>query len=289
MAGFKTNSTIASCGGKLLKLNHESKVLKSAMDVNVFLPPAAVDGKKKVPVLFFLSGLTCTPQNCSEKGFFQSAAAQHGIAIVYPDTSPRGSDHPGENDSWDFGSGAGFYINATEKPWSDNYNMYDYVVSELPEALFEEFPQLDADRVSITGHSMGGHGALTLFLRNPGKYKSVSAFSPISNPINAPWGIKAFSGYFGEQNKAKWAEHDATELIKKYSGPSPEILIDVGTGDQFYKDKQLLPENLVEAANDSANYKGKVNLRLQPDYDHSYYFISSFAKDHVEHAAKYLL
>jgi S-formylglutathione hydrolase len=163
--------------------------------------------------------------------------------------------------------------------------MYTYVTEELPKTVFAAFPQLDSSKVSITGHSMGGHGALTLFLRNPGKYKSVSAFAPIANPINCPWGQKAFAGYFGEDQKAKWAEHDATELVKKWKGRL-DVLIDVGTGDNFYKQGQLLPENFEKAAKE-AGVEG-VNIRYQPDYDHSYYTMATFSDDHVEHAAKYL-
>ena len=259
------------------------------MDVNIFLPPNALNQSvpKQVPVLFFLSGLTCSPNNCTEKGFFQKYAAEKGIAIVYPDTSPRGLNIPGEDDDWDFGSGAGFYINATKEPWNKNYKMEDYITFELFNQLFESFKELDATSVSITGHSMGGMGALKLFLQNPGKYRSVSAFSPISNPVNAPWGIKAFTGYFGEENKDEWKKNDATELVKTYDGPTPKILIDVGSDDPFYKNKQLLPENFVNAANES-KYKGKVELRIHEGYDHSYFFISTFAEDHVAHAAKYL-
>ncbi|CAN6639090.1 S-formylglutathione hydrolase [Trichomonascus vanleenenianus] len=257
------------------------------MRVNVFFPPGA-SAESKVPVLFFLSGLTCTPDNCSEKGFFQAHAAKRGIAIVYPDTSPRNVNIQGEDDSYDFGSGASFYINATKEPWSKHYQMDDYIVKELPEALFGQFSELDGSRVSITGHSMGGHGALTLFLKNPGKYKSVSAFSPIANPSKCPWGVKAFTGYFGEEEKnGKWKENDATELIKSYQGPTPTILIDVGLSDNFYQDKQLLPENLVDASDNSA-YKGNVDLRFHEGYDHSYFFVSSFAGDHVDHAVKHL-
>jgi len=258
------------------------------MKFNLFLPPQALKSSaEKIPVLIYLSGLTCTGDNCSEKGFFQHRASQKGIAVVYPDTSPRGLGVAGEDDSYDFGSGAGFYVNATKEPYNKGYNMYSYITEDLPKALFSSFKQLDSDRVSITGHSMGGHGALTLFLKNPGKYKSVSAFAPIANPSNCDWGKKAFSGYFGEDQKEKWAEHDATELIKKWKGPL-DMLIDVGTGDNFYKQGQLLPENLTKAAEESGNDKG-VNLRMQPDYDHSYYFMSTFADDHVDHAAKYLL
>ncbi|KAF2160421.1 hypothetical protein M409DRAFT_59905 [Zasmidium cellare ATCC 36951] len=281
---FETTGTINSFGGKLLKLAHESKVTNTQMKLNLYLPPQA-SSSKPVPVLFYLAGLTCTGDNGAEKGFFQHKASEKGIAVVYPDTSPRGLNIPGEDDSYDFGSAAGFYIDATKEPWTKGYNMYSYITKELPEALFSHFEELDGNRVSITGHSMGGHGALTLYLRNPGKYKSVSAFAPISNPSKCPWGEKAFGGYFGDDNKSKWAEHDATELISKFPNDT-DILIDVGTGDNFYKQGQLLPENLEEAAKKAGK---KVNVRYQDGYDHSYFFISTFSDDHVEHAAKYLL
>ncbi|KAJ5238723.1 hypothetical protein N7468_003342 [Penicillium chermesinum] len=241
-----TKATIASFGGKLLQLSHNATTTRCEMNFNLYLPPAGPDPEA----------------NCSEKGFFQHAASKKGIAVLYPDTSPRGLNIQGEDDSYDFGTGAGFYVDATKAPYNAGYNI-------------------------ITGHSMGGHGALTLFLRNPGKYKSVSAFAPISNPIKAPWGQKAFSGYFGEDQQEKWKEHDATELIKKWSGGPLDILIDVGTGDNFYKQGQLLPENL-EAAAKEAGING-VKVRYQPDYDHSYYTMATFSDDHVEHAAKYLL
>ncbi|PKY05065.1 putative esterase [Aspergillus campestris IBT 28561] len=278
-----TKATIASFGGKLLKLSHAAKSTKCEMNFNLYLPPQAAT--QKVPVLIYLSGLTCTADNCSEKGFFQHGASKKGIAVLYPDTSPRGLEVPGENDAWDFGTGAGFYVNATKAPYDNGYNMYSYVTEELPQTVFAAFSQLDSSRVSITGHSMGGHGALTLFLRNPGKYKSVSAFAPISNPINCPWGQKAFSGYLGDDQQ-KWKEHDATELIKQWKGPL-DVLIDVGTGDNFYKQGQLLPENLEKAAKE-AGVEG-VKVRYQPDYDHSYFTMATFSDDHVEHAAKYLL
>ncbi|CZR54332.1 probable esterase D [Phialocephala subalpina] len=283
---FKTTATIASFGGKLLKLTHDATTTGCEMALNLYLPPNAGATSQKVPVLFYLSGLTCTGDNCAEKGFFQYGASQKGIAVVYPDTSPRGLKIQGEDDSYDFGSGAGFYIDATSSPWSKNYKMESYITSELPKALFSSFPELDSSRVSITGHSMGGHGALTLFLKNPGMYKSVSAFAPIANPSNCPWGEKAFKGYLGEDREG-WKKHDATELIKRWKGEF-DTLIDVGTGDNFYKQKQLLPENFIAAAKESGNDKGIV-LRMQPDYDHSYFFISTFATDHVNHAAKYLL
>jgi S-formylglutathione hydrolase len=288
MSSFETTATIASFGGQLLKLKHASKTTKCDMALNLYLPPQVSEGP--VPVLIYLSGLTCTGDNCAEKGGFHGPAAKHGIAVVYPDTSPRGLNIEGEDESYDFGSGAGFYVDATREPWgSGGYKMYSYITQELPAALFggQQFEgKLDGSRVSITGHSMGGHGALTLFLKNPGMYKSVSAFAPICNPSKCPWGEKAFKGYFGEDDKAKWAEHDATELLGKWAGGPLDILIDVGTGDNFYKQKQLLPENLVEVAKETGQ---KVEARYQDGYDHSYFFISTFAADHVEHAAKYLL
>ncbi|KAE9379121.1 esterase [Stipitochalara longipes BDJ] len=284
---FKTTATIASFGGKLLKLTHEAQTTGCEMALNLYLPPSAGKTSTKVPVLFYLSGLTCTGDNCAEKGFFQYGASQKGIAVVYPDTSPRGLKIQGEDDSWDFGTGASFYIDATTSPWSKNYKMESYITSELPKALFASFPELDSSRVSITGHSMGGHGALTLFLKNPGMYKSVSAFAPISNPSQCPWGEKAFKGYLGEDREA-WKKHDASELIKGWKAGMFEALIDVGTGDNFYKQGQLLPENFEKAAKESGNEKGLV-LRYQDGYDHSYYFISTFSTDHVNHAAKYLL
>lgn len=293
---FTENSAIATFGGKLVKLSHQATTTNCKMNVNVFFPPQAEH--TQVPVLVYLSGLTCTPDNCSEKGFFNAHAAKYGIAIVYPDTSPRGTDlGPEETESWDFGAGAGFYIDATAEPWSKHYNMYSYITEEFPNALFAEFGhKLDSSRVSITGHSMGGYGALALYLKNPTKYKSVSAFAPICDPSNCPWGQKAFSKYFGTTDKSVWAKHNPCSLIEKAYGPSsadidpesiPEILIDVGTGDKFYKDGQLLPENLSAAA-EKTSLGGRLFLRMQPHYDHSYYFISSFAQDHVEHAAKYL-
>ena len=283
MSSVKTNATIASFGGKLLKLTHDSKTTNTPMNFNLYLPPSAV-AQQKTPVLIYLSGLTCTPDNCTEKGFFQHAASLHSIAILYPDTSPRGLNVAGEDDSYDFGSAAGFYVDATKEPWSTGYKMYSYITKELPEVVFGEFKQLDHEKVGITGHSMGGHGALTAFLRNPGMYKSVSAFAPIANPINCQWGQKAFSGYFGEDQKEKWAEHDATELVKKWKGKELEVLIDVGTGDNFYKQGQLLPENFLAAAKEVGVDKG-VKLRFQPDYDHSYFFMASFADEHVKWAA----
>ncbi|GAB1736447.1 esterase D [Hortaea werneckii] len=280
---FETTATIASFGGKLLKLAHQSKAVPCQMKLNLYLPPNA-SASNPAPILFYLAGLTCTGDNGAEKGFFQHKASEKGIAVVYPDTSPRGLGISGEDESYDFGSGAGFYVDATKDPYKGKYNMYSYITKELPELLTSHFKELDGKRMSITGHSMGGHGALTLFLKNPGMYKSVSAFAPISNPVNCPWGQKAFNGYFGE-DKSKWSEHDASELLQKYNG-DVDALIDVGTGDNFYKQGQLLPENLEKVAKSSGK---SIKVRYQDGYDHSYFFISTFADDHVEHAAKYLL
>ncbi|KAL8708209.1 MAG: hypothetical protein Q9220_006879 [cf. Caloplaca sp. 1 TL-2023] len=272
-----TKATIASFGGKLMKCVHSASSTKCEMAFNLYIPPqATTKSSHKVPLLIYLAGLTCTGDNGAEKGFFQHAASQKGIAVLYPDTSPRGLKIQGEDDSYDFGSGAGFYVDATQEPWSQGYKMYSYITSELPKVVFDNFSQIDGSKVSVFGHSMGGHGALTLFLRNPGHYKSVSAFAPIANPINCPWGQKAFTGYFGADNKSKWAEHDATELVKNWKGDDLDILIDVS---------QLLPENFAKAAEG----KGKVNIRWQEGYDHSYFTMASFADDHVNHAAKYLL
>lgn len=285
MPVFETKATIASFGGTLLKLSHQSTTTGTPMNLNLYLPPAATS--TKVPLLIWLSGLTCTPDNCTEKGFFQHGASQHNIAILYPDTSPRGLNLPGEKDSWDFGEAASFYVDATEAPFSTNYRMESYLTGELPEKLFAEFgDRIDKDRVSISGHSMGGHGALTLYLKHPDLYKSCSAFAPISNPINCPWGQKAFAGYLGKDNQAEWKKHDATELIKGWKGGDLNILVDVGTGDNFYKQGQLLPENLEKAAQE-AGLSG-LKLRYQEGYDHSYFFMASFSGEHVAHAAKFL-
>lgn len=261
---FTTKAKIASFGGTLYKLSHKSSTTGTEMAVSLYLPPQVVNSNAKVPVLIYLSGLTCTPDNCAEKGFFQHALAQRGIAFVLPDTSPRGLNHPGEDESYDFGSAASFYINATQEPWKKGYQMETYLTEELPETLFndEEFGRyLDGGRVSITGHSMGGHGALTLYLKYPGLYKSVSAFAPIANPSQCPWGEKAFKGYLGE-DREEWKKHDATELVRKVKkGTDLKMLVDVGTGDQFYQQKQLLPENF-EAAVEEAGAEG-LELRYQ--------------------------
>lgn len=276
---LKQLSSVRCFGGFVKKFEHASTSVNTPMKVSVFLPPQAEEGK--VPALYWLSGLTCTEDNFIQKAGACKYAAEQGIALICPDTSPRGAGVEGEDDGWDFGTGAGFYVTATEPKWSKNYNMYDYVTKELVGLMESELP-ISSTR-SISGHSMGGHGALTCFLKNPGHYKSVSAFSPICNPINCPWGVKAFTGYLGD-NKENWKAYDATELVAEHKGDAA-ILIDQGSDDGFYKDKQLLTENFSAAA----EKKGlKPTVRMQEGYDHSYYFIQSFVEDHINFHAKYL-
>lgn len=280
---FTTKAEIAQFGGRLLKLSHESETTKTSMAVNVYLP---AHGITNIPVLLYLSGLTCTPDNATEKSFLQYFASKYGFAVVFPDTSPRGELIPDEKESWDFGTGAGFYVNATQEPYNENYHMYSYIHEELLTALTKEFPQLDFTNISITGHSMGGMGALVGFLSQPGKYKSVSAFAPIVNPSIAPWGEKCFGNYLGS-NKQDWYKYDPTHLIKNYSHENhPPILIHQGLKDSFYP-SQLQPENFVNAAKE-AGYKGGVVLKVVEGYDHLYFFISSFVEEHAQHHAKYL-
>ncbi|MBS0216270.1 MAG: S-formylglutathione hydrolase [Proteobacteria bacterium] len=253
---------------------HHSEVLECAMNFAVYLPPQAVN--ERCPVLYWLSGLTCTEQNFITKAGAQRYAAEHGVIIVAPDTSPRGDDVP-DADGYDLGKGAGFYVNATQAPWSRNYRMYDYVVDELPALVEANFPATDAR--AISGHSMGGHGALTIALKNPDRYRSVSAFSPIVAPSRVPWGEKAFSAYLGEDREA-WKQHDAVELVKSSGGKLP-LLVDQGDADEFLA-TQLKPELLREACESTGH---PLTLRMQPGYDHSYYFIASFIGDHVAHHA----
>ncbi|TDR16776.1 S-formylglutathione hydrolase [Marinicella litoralis] len=266
-------------GGELSFYQHLSKVNNCSMGFAVYLPPQAQT--HQVPVLYFLSGLTCTEENFMIKSGAQKYAAEHGIALVTMDTSPRNLGIEGEDDSYDFGSGAGFYLNATAEPWAKNYQMYDYVVHELPEIIEQNFP-IQTNSSSIFGHSMGGHGALTMALKNPGKYRSVSAFAPIVAPTQNDWGIKAFSGYLGE-DRSQWEQYDTVELIKNTQNKMP-LLIDQGTDDEFLE-AYLKPELLVAAC--EAN-QHPLNLRMQQGYDHSYYFISSFIEDHLVYHAKYL-
>ncbi|HEX7802262.1 MAG TPA: S-formylglutathione hydrolase [Pseudoxanthomonas sp.] len=267
----------ACFGGWQDVYRHRSEALGCEMNFAVYLPPQAE--KQKLPVLYWLSGLTCTEQNFITKAGAQRYAAEHGVVIVAPDTSPRGDD-VADADGYDLGKGAGFYINAIQTPWSKHYRMYDYVVSELPALVEANFPASDARAVS--GHSMGGHGALIVALKNPGRYRSVSAFSPIVAPSQAPWGEKAFTAYLGEDRKA-WQAWDAAALIAEASERLP-LLIDQGDADEFLA-VQLKPE-LLRAACESAGHP--LQLRLQPGYDHSYYFIESFIGEHIAHHAKAL-
>ncbi len=266
-------------GGRQRILRHASEATGTPMQVSVFLPPAAETAR--VPVLYYLSGLTCTEENFTTKAGAQRYAARHGLALVAPDTSPRGLDLPGEHDDWDFGSGAGFYVDATQAPWSSHYRMYEYVTRELPEVVAGSQP-IDVGRASITGHSMGGHGALVIGLRNPEHYASISAFAPIVTPTRCPWGERAFGGYLGE-DRSSWNDWDACQLVAKGRHPR-SILIDQGSDDAFL-DEQLKPA-LFEAACREAGQP--LELRLQEGYDHSYYFIASFVGDHVAHAAEAL-
>lgn len=275
---METVSTNKSFGGVNGVYRHAAETTGCAMTFAVYSPP----GEGPFPVLYYLSGLTCTHANVMEKGGAQEHASKHGIVLVMPDTSPRGVDLPGEDDAYDFGSGAGFYINATTDPWSKHYRMYDYINAELPALIEKEFP-VDAARMGIFGHSMGGHGALITAFKNPQRYRSVSAFAPIVAPTQVPWGHKALTGYLGDADKEAWRAWDATELLPG-SGWSSPILIDQGTADNFLKE-QLRPELLEEAAK---KLDVPLTLRLQDGYDHSYYFISTFMGDHFDHHAALL-
>ena len=272
-------STSASFGGEILRVQHHSQACDCDMIFAIYLPPQAKE--KSVPVLYWLSGLTCTDENFMQKSGAQRVAAELGMAIVCPDTSPRGSDYPGEHDSYDFGSGAGFYVNATQEPWSANYHMYDYVTQELPALVGEHFPV--NEKCGISGHSMGGHGALVCYLRNPGKYLSVSAFAPICHPSECAWGQKALSNYLGDKRN-DWIQYDASLLIGDAREKLP-LLIDQGTEDDFLSD-QLKPGALEQACI-ASHYP--LELRMQEGYDHSYFFISTFIEDHLKHHAKALL
>lgn len=267
-------------GGRQLVIEHTSAALDCAMRFAVYVPPQAAKGP--VPVLWWLSGLTCTEENFITKAGAQMHAADHGLIIVAPDTSPRGVNLPGEDDDYDFGSGAGFYLDATEEPWSAHYRMYRYITRELPDIIFSQFPG-DPERQGIFGHSMGGHGALTIALKNPGTYKSLSAFAPIVAPTQVPWGEKAFSGYLGS-NRETWRQYDATELIKNGDRFDGEIFIDQG-GDDPFLGEQLKPELFEEACGDAGQ---DVLVRMQPGYDHSYYFIATFMGEHIAHHARAL-
>ena len=275
--GMKQTERHACFGGWQEVWEHDSRVLKGRMRFAVFLPPQAAH--KKVPVLYWLSGLTCNEQNVITKSGIQRYAAEHGVMVVAPDTSPRGDDVP-DNEAYDLGQGAGFYVNATEEPWSTHYRMYDYILNELPAVIKEHFPATEMK--SICGHSMGGHGALVLALRNPDEYVSVSAFSPIVAPSQVGWGQKAFSAYLGSDQK-NWKAYDAVDLILQ-GKKVPEIFIDQGLDDPFFKE-QLRTEELGRACRDM---NVSTLIRYHEGYDHSYYFISSFIGEHVAYHANRL-
>ncbi|QLE58186.1 S-formylglutathione hydrolase [Nostoc sp. TCL26-01] len=276
MTNLKLISEYKTFDGKLGFYSHPSPTCNCEMRFAVYQPPQARE--KPVPVLYFLSGLTCTEENFMVKAGAQRYAAEYGLMLVTPDTSPRNTGIPGEDDEWDFGTGAGFYLDATEQPWRSHYQMYSYIVQELPALITANFP-IQPDKQGIFGHSMGGHGALVCALRHPKLFTSVSAFAPIVAPTRCPWGEKAFTRYLGNHPES-WLAYDASELIKQLGYHSP-ILIDQGTSDQFLA-TQLLTEVFEQAC---AAINQPLNLRYQDGYDHSYYFIASFIADHIRHHA----
>ncbi|KAF3886559.1 MULTISPECIES: S-formylglutathione hydrolase [Nostocales] len=276
MAHLTLTSEYKSFEGKLGFYSHNSSTCNGEMRFAVYQPPQAT--QQPVPVLYFLSGLTSTEENFMVKAGAQQYAAQYGVMLVAPDTSPRNTGIPGEDDEWDFGTGAGFYVDATVEPWSSHYHMYSYVVRELPALIAENF-SVQSENQSIFGHSMGGHGALVCALRNPKQYRSVSAFAPITAPTRCPWGQKVFNGYLGSDRET-WREYDASELVKQYGYHSP-ILIDQGTADK-YLEEQLLPGLFEQAC---AEVNQSLILRYQEGYDHGYYFIATFVEDHIRHHA----
>ncbi|NVD44932.1 S-formylglutathione hydrolase [Qipengyuania atrilutea] len=276
---METIATNKSHGGTQGVYTHHSEETGTEMTFSVFVPPHETGAK--LPVLWYLSGLTCTHENVTEKGEYRQACAEHGIIFVAPDTSPRGSDVPDAEDEFDFGKGAGFYLDASEEPWTKNYRMRSYIEDELPALIAEHFPA-DMDRQSIMGHSMGGLGALTIGLRNADRFRSVSAFSPIVAPVQAPWGEKAFSRYLGD-NRDSWAEYDAVALIEG-GARVDHMLVDQGTADDFFAEQ--LKTGLLALACKKAGIDAAI--RMQEGYDHSYYFISTFMAEHVKWHAERL-
>jgi len=275
---LEIRSSHACFGDTVGFFTHQSAETKTPMNLSVFTPPQAKDGK--VAALIYLAGLTCTEETFMIKAGAQKLAAELGLALICPDTSPRGAGIAGEDDDWDFGTAAGFYLDATAAPWSANYRMYSYITKELPALLAEHFPAIDMDRLGLFGHSMGGHGALTIHLKNPDLFKTVSAFAPIAAPMRCPWGNKAFSNYLGPDRDA-WKDYDATELVAS-RGSGPAILIDQGLADGFLE-QELHPHHF-EAACAAAGRA--LTLRRHEGYDHGYYFIASFIEDHLRHHAK---
>ena len=280
---MKQIESIKEFGGYLNRYEHDSSTCQCKMTFSVYLPPQATT--ENVPTLYWLSGLTCTDDNARTKAGMQRYAAEQGIALIFPDTSPRGDDVPDAAERYDLGKGAGFYVNATQMPWKKNYQMYDYVTQELPALVEKEFAVIPNVK-SISGHSMGGHGALICALKNPQAYQSVSAFSPICNPVECNWGKGCFGAYLVKDgdNTSTWQSYDATLLVKDGAKVN-DILIDQGTGDEFYDDAQLLPENFQTACDQAGQ---SLTLRMQEGYDHSYHFIASFIGEHIAYHAKAL-
>jgi S-formylglutathione hydrolase len=276
---LETVSTVKSFGGTQGVYRHHSRETGTEMVFGVYLPPQAESGGR-LPVVWYLSGLTCTHANVMEKGGYQRACAELGLIFVAPDTSPRGELVP-DDEAYDFGKGAGFYVDATQPPFAEHYRMYSYVTAELPALVAEHFPA-DPARQSITGHSMGGHGALTIALRNPGRFRSVSAFAPIVAPSQVPWGEKALGGYLGD-DRAAWRAHDAVALVED-GARVDDMLVDQGTADSFLE-RELQPERLAEACGAAGI---GLTLRMQEGYDHSYHFISTFMEDHLRWHAERL-
>jgi S-formylglutathione hydrolase len=277
---METRSERACFGGRMRFLSHRSEATGTEMRLSVFLPPQVLDGTRR-PALYFLAGLECTEETFVTKAGAQRLAAELGLVLVAPDTSPRGAGIPGEDEDWDFGTGAGFYLDAAAEPWSRHYRMASYVNQELPALVEANLPVQPRAR-GVMGHSMGGHGAIVSALRNPGQWRSLSALAPIANPVAVPWGEKAFSRYLGP-DRAAWAEWDASELMRRKPFPGP-ILVDIGTADPFYE-KQLRPEALEAAASASGQ---TLNLRRQEGYDHSYWFIQTVIDDHLRWHAQAL-
>jgi len=281
MSKLTLNAQHRCFGGSVSYYQHSSSVCNAPMRFSVFLPPQA--NISPVPVLYFLSGLTCSEDNFTVKSGVQREAAELGIAIIAPDTSPRQTGIPEEDTDYDLGSGAGFYVDATQSPWQAHYKMYSYVVEELPQLIETEFPVIAGKR-GIFGHSMGGHGALICALRNPNHYLSVSAFAPIAALKQCVWGRKALGHYLGS-DQTLWNAYDATELVKQKTWLDKPILIDQGTEDQFLRQQQLLPDRFAEACKTVGQ---SLNLRYQDGYDHSYFFVASFIRDHLQHHAQFL-
>jgi len=277
---MKEIESVKESDGYLNRYQHQSSCCDCEMTFSVYLPPQARD--TQVPALYWLSGLTCNDDNARTKGGFQRFAAKHGIAIVFPDTSPRGENVADEPERYDLGQGAGFYVNSTQDPWRPHYQMFDYVSAELPSLLEANLPLIPGLK-SVSGHSMGGHGALICALKLPGEYRSVSAFAPITNPLNCGWGKGCFGAYLGDDETA-WEAYDASCLVQGGARVG-DILIDQGEGDEFLHEGQLLPDNF-QAACDAAGQS--LTIRMQPGYDHSYHFIASFIEDHFDYHARFL-